>query len=163
MNMRIDGLDRIAVSYAQLSELSDDDIWTIIEPAANTLRDRMKESITRLFRQVSGSLRESIEVNRKISKGGVVYALVGPNQKKHPKSTTGKRHRRDRVATKRKPRTGTAGSYAGTNAEVGWILEYGTSRIPGKHWMETACAETEEQLYQMLEQGINDYLNKVGL
>lgn len=163
MNFHIDGLDRLSVSYASLSQISEDDLWAIIEPAANTLKDKMQETISALFTQRSNSLHDSIEVKRKLSKGGVVYALVGPNQKKHPKSTTGKRHRRDRVATKRKPRTGTAGSYAGTNAEVGWILEYGSTRIHAKHWMEQAVTDTEEELLGQLETGFNAYLDAAGL
>lgn len=156
MNFHIDGLDRLSVSYASLSQISEDDLWAIIEPAANTLRDRMQERISGLFRQVSGSLRESIEVRRKLSKGGAVYALVGPNDKKHPKSSTGKRKSRG-------PRGGGGGSYAGTNAEVGWILEYGSSRIPAKHWMEQAVTDTEEELLGQLETGFNAYLDAAGL
>lgn len=156
MNFHIDGLDRLSVSYASLSQISEDDLWAIIEPAANTLKERMQESITGLFRQVSGSLRESIEVRRKLSKSGAVYALVGPNDKKHPKSSTGKRKSRG-------PRGGGGGSYAGTNAEVGWILEYGTSRIPAKHWMEQAVTDTEEELLGQLETGFNAYLDAAGL
>ena len=156
MNFHIDGLDRLSVSYASLSRISDDDLWAIIEPAANTLKERMQESITGLFRQVSGSLRESIDVRRKLSRGGAVYALVGPNDKKHPKSSTGKRKSRG-------PRGGGGGSYAGTNAEVGWILEYGSSRIPARHWMEQAVTSTEEELLGQLETGFNAYLDAAGL
>ena len=156
MNFHIDGLDRLSVSYASLSQISEDDLWAIIEPAANTLKERMRESITGLFRQVSGSLRESIEVRRKLSRGGAVYALVGPNDKKHPKSSTGKRKSRG-------PRGGGGGSYAGTNAEVGWILEYGSSRIPARHWMEQAVTSTEEELIGQLETGFNAACEAVGL
>lgn len=154
MNWHIDGLDRLSVSYASLSRISDDDLWAIIEPAANTLKDKMQMSLSGLVRTITGSLLASIEVKRKRS-GGVVYALVGPNDKKHPKSSTGRR----------KPRAqgGGGGSYAGTNAEVGWILEYGSSRIPGRHWMELAVTSTEEELHEMLEAGFNAYCDAVGL
>ena len=125
-NLRIEGLDRVEVSFASLAALSEDEIWGMIEPAAETLKTRMQESIDRLFRARSGSLRASIEVRRKKAREGAVYALVGPNDKKHPKSTQGKRKRRG-------PKGGGGGSYAGTNAEVGWILEYGSARIPARH------------------------------
>lgn len=168
MNFHIDGLDRLSVSYASLSRISDDDLWAIIEPAANTLRDRMKESITRLFRQRTGSLRESIEVKRKTAKSGAIFALVGPNQKEH----SGQRGRRasafesgSKGFGKRKSRAqgGKGGSYSGTNAEVGWILEYGTSRIPGRHWMEQAVTATEEEIHEMLDAGFNAACEAVGL
>lgn len=152
---RVDGLDRIQASLYELGQLSDDQIWGIIEPGAQLLKTRMQEVISRMFRQISGSLRESIEIEHKIGKAGVVYALVGPNQKKHPKSSTGRR--------KQRRQGGGGGSYAGTNAEVGWILEYGSARITGRHWMETAVDEVEEELYQTLEQGFNDAIEAAGL
>ena len=155
MNFHTDGLDRLSVSYASLSQISDDELWAIIEPAANTLKGKMQKTISALFTQRSGSLRESIEVKRKLSKGGAVYALVGPNDKKHPKSSTGKRRAR--------AQGGKGGSYSGTNAEVGWILEYGTSRIPGRHWMEQAVTATEEELLGILEAGFNAACEAVGL
>lgn len=153
MNLHIDGLDRLSVSYATLSQLSEDEIWGIIEPAAQTLRSKMQEVIARLFRQRTGSLHDSIEVQRKVSRGGVIYALVGPNQNKHPKTGTGKRKKRSGRSS---------GSYAGTNAEVGYILEYGSSRIPARHWMETACEEAEEELLQQLEQGFDAACSAAG-
>ena len=155
MNFHIDGLDRLSVSYASLSRISDDELWAIIEPAANTLKDKMQESLSGFFQVITGSLRETIEVKRKLSKGGAVYALVGPNDKKHPKSSTGKRRAR--------AQGGKGGSYSGTNAEVGWILEYGSSRIPGRHWMEQAVTSTEEELLGILEAGINSAFEAVGL
>lgn len=155
MNMRIDGLDRVQASFLQLEQISDDELWAMIEPAATLLKERMQAVIGRLFRQRSGSLHDSIEVRRKVSKGGAVYGLVGPNDGQHPKATQGKR----------KPRAqgGRGGSYAGTNAEVGWILEYGTSRIPGRHWMETACTEAEEDLLGLLESAWSAWLDASGM
>lgn len=152
---RFDGLDKVQASLYELGQLSDEQIWAIIEPGAELLKSKMQEVIARIFQQRSGSLYNSIEIIKKISKAGVVYALVGPNQKKHPKSSTGRRK------SKRHP--GTNGSYAGTNAEVGWILEYGSERIEGRHWMETAVTEAEEELYEVLEQGFNSAIDAAGL
>ena len=155
MNMRIDGLGRLEVSFLQLQALSEDQIWDIIAPAAEILKTRMQDVISRMFKEHTGSLRESIEIRRKVHKGGAVYALVGPNDKKHPKSTQGKR----------KPRAqgGGGGHFSGTNAEVGWILEYGSARIPAKHWMETAATEAEEELYSVLEEGWDAAITAAGL
>lgn len=155
MNFHIDGLDRLSVSYASLSQISNDELWAIIEPAANTLKDKMQETIAALFTQRSNSLHDSIEVKRKLSKGGAVYALVGPNDKKHPKSSTGKRRARAQGVH--------GGSYSGTNAEVGWILEYGSQRIDGFHWMEQSVTATEEEIHEMLEAGFNAACEAVGL
>lgn len=156
MNLHIDGLDRLTVSFVTLSQISDDEIWSIIEPAAGTLKTKMQDVISRLFRQRSGSLHDSIEVKRKLSKGGAVFALVGPNQSKHPHPHLGKRKSRG-------PKGGGGGSYSGTNAEVGWILEYGSSRIAGRHWMETACDEADDEIHQQLEQGFDAACTAAGL
>lgn len=155
MDLHIDGLDRLSVSFITLEQLSEDQIWDIIAPAAEKLKAAMQGVIRRMFNQCSGSLHDSIEVQRRISKGGAVFALIGPNQAKHPKATQGER----------KPRAqgGGGGHFAGTNAEVGWILEYGSVRIPARHWMETACTETEEQLYQTLEAGWDETITAAGL
>lgn len=155
INYHVDGLDRLSVSFIQLEQLSENQIWDIIAPAAEMLKDAMQSVIRRMFNQRSGSLHDSIEVQRRISKSGAVFALVGPNQAPHPKATRGKR----------KPRAqgGGGGHFAGTNAEVGWILEYGSVRIPARHWMETACTETEEQLYQTLEAGWDETITAAGL
>ena len=154
-NMHIDGLDHLSVSFLQLQQLSEDQIWDIIAPAADTLKTRMQSVISRMFNQISGSLRESIQVQRKISKGGAVFALVGPDQNKHPKATQGKR--------KRNAQGGGGGNYAGTNAEVGFILEYGSARIPARHWMETACTEVEDELYSTMEAGWDAAVTAAGL
>ena len=155
MDLHVDGLDRLSVRFLQLQQLSEDQIWDIIAPAAEIMKSAMQSVIERMFKQRSGSLRESIEVQRRLSKAGAVFALIGPNQARHPKATQGKR----------KPRAQGGGgrNFAGTNAEVGWILEYGSVRIPARHWMETACTETEEQLYQTLEAGWDETLTAAGL
>lgn len=163
MNLHIDGLDRLTVSYATLSQLSDDELWGIIEPAANTLKAKMQAVISRLFHQRTGSLHDSIEVQRKLSKGGAVFALVGPNQAEHSGQRGRKAIARERGEKGLGKRKGGKGSYSGTNAEVGWILEYGSSRIPGRHWMETACDEAEEELLQQLEQGFDALCAAAGL
>lgn len=156
-NFRIDGLDRLTVDFLTLEQLDDDQIWGVIEPAAVTLQSKMREVISRLFRQRTGSLRDSIEITRRKESekyGGYVYALVGPNDAKHPKATQGKR----------KPRTqgGGGGHYAGTNDEVGWILEYGSSRIPAYHWMETAGDECMDEMYAQMEAAWSETLSAAG-
>lgn len=153
---RVDGLDRVQASLYELGQLSDDQIWAIIEPGAELLKNKMQEVILRMFRQISGSLHNSIEIKQKIDKAGVISALVGPNQKKHPNSSKAKRRRNIE-------KDSGGGSYAGTNAEVGWILEYGSARIDGYHWMETSVDEVEEELYQTLEQGFNEAIEAAGL
>lgn len=153
MNLRVDGLARLEASFLALEALDEDQIWGIIEPAAQLLRERMQAVILRLFKQSTGSLHDSIEIQRKLSRGGAVYALVGPNDKKHTRVVLGLRESK---RTKKK-------TIKGTNAEIGWILEHGSARIPGRHWMKTACDESEEEIRAMLQDGFNAACEAAGL
>lgn len=155
-HMTIDGIDRLSVSFLTLQYLSYDQIWDIIAPAAAGLQEKMQQTISSLFHEKTGALRESIELRRMRKKDDVVYAWVGPNQKKHPKSSTGTRKPRD------SKKGGGGGSYAGTNAEVGWILEYGSARIPAKHWMEQSCNDYEEEIYRQIEEGFRAACEAAG-
>lgn len=152
---RLDGLDQLQVSMTQLQQMDEETLWSIIQPAAELLKTRMQEMISRLFKRRTGSLYDSIEVRRKTGKDGGVYALVGPNDKPHPKSSTG--------ARKARAQGGRGGHFRGTNAEVGYILEHGSARIPARHWMENACAESEEEVRQLLEQGWSAAVDAAGL
>ncbi len=155
MSMHIDGLDELSVSLAELSRLNDDQIWSIIEPAADVVKSKMREAIDRFFPKTewtTGTLHDSIEVKRKISKSGAVYALVGPNNKKHPKILKGLRKMR-------RPRKKTI---KGTNAEIWWILNYGSERIDATHWADTACDEADPEALQLLQDGFNRVLEEAG-
>ena len=148
----IDGLDRLTVDIAQLSQISDEDILhTCILPAAEKLVQFFKDSASSLMGVRTGSLVNSIKVTGK-STGPPAWALVGPDQGQHPHASHGKR----------KPRAqgGGGGHYAGTNAEIGWILEYGTSRIPGRHWMEQALQEHEAEVVETMEAGWSELIDR---
>ena len=156
INMRIDGLDRVEASFLQLQAMSEDQLWEIILPAAEILKDAQQASILALFTQRTGSLYNSIQIAKRVSRAGVLHALVGPDAASngtHPKSSRGIRKRKDRGGT---------GRYEGSNAEVGFILEYGSSRIPARHWLESAVMEAEERILDMLEAGWNAALEAAG-
>lgn len=137
---KIDGFDKLQVSVYDMATTPPETILSdVILPAAELMIEAMKDMITVLLHIRSGSLLNSIKVTRQGAGEGGTYAVVAPDQGHHPKSSTGKRQPR--------AQGGGGGSYSGTNAEVGFILEYGTSRIPGRHWIEAAVNDALEDIY----------------
>jgi hypothetical protein len=55
------------------------------------------------------------------------------------------------------------GNYSGTNAEIGYILEYGSPRIAATHWMETTNEEAADEVIAVEESAWNDLITKKGL
>lgn len=146
-----DGIDYISAKFEQLSQLDDEDKMSVIRPAANLLRDRHREKILSLFKQRTGSLADSLQIEERSDENGA-YAHITPKGK-HPKSSTGKRRKKGR----------SSGRYSGTNAEVAYILEYGSPRIPASHWMETANEESADEVIATQQASWNDLITKKGL
>lgn len=145
-NFYIDGLDRLQVDLATLAAMPDEDILEgMILPAAEILVAAMKEKAATTMNVITGSLLGSVKILTKGVSKGMAYAQVGPNQGKHPHASTGKR--------KRNAQGGGGGHYSGTNAEIAFIHEYGSSRTPAVHWMETAVTEHEDEILGTMEAG----------
>lgn len=136
----VDGFDRLQVSVYDMATTPPETILSeVILPAAELMIEAMKDMITVLLHIRSGSLLGSIKVTRQGAGEGGTYAVVAPDQGAHPKSTRGIRRPR--------AQGGGGGHYQGTNAEIGFILEYGTSRISGRHWIEAAVNDAREDIY----------------
>lgn len=146
------GMDAIEASFQEMSQLSDEEKYSVIAPAAELLRQRFVEKIKSIFVQRSGKLAESITVVQKSDDAGT-YAHITPTGK-HPASSTGKRKRKDGKAN---------GRYSGSNAEVAWILEHGSPRITPRHWMETTNEESEDEVIAAEEAAWDDLLRAKGL
>lgn len=147
----INGLDEISASLEQLSRLSDDEKMSVIMPGAQLLLQRQKEKILNLFVQRTGDLEASLTIEEKTGPDGP-YAYIFPKGK-HRGSSTGKRKGKRR----------SNGKYSGTNAEVAYILEYGSSRIAATHWLETANEESEEDVIAAQQEAWGNLVTKKGL
>lgn len=55
------------------------------------------------------------------------------------------------------------GSYQGTNAEVAFILEYGSPRIGATHFMENTAEESEQEVYNAMDAELTQILRERGL
>lgn len=145
------GMDEISASFEQLANLTDEDRLSVIMPAARLLVQRQKEKIVQMFQQRTGDLEKSIKIKVK-DDGDGSYAYISP-EGKHRGSGTGKRRGKRR----------SNGKYSGTNAEVGYILNYGSPRIVATHWLENANEEAEEEVIAAQQEAWNDLVTKKGL
>ena len=149
----VNGMDEISASFEQLADLSDRDKLGVIMAGAQVLLRRQKETIEALFAQRTGDLANSLTIEEKSDDEGA-FAYIYPKGK-HRGSSTGKRKRKNGRSN---------GKYSGTNAEVAYILEYGSPRIsPGFHWMETANEEAEDESLAAMQAAWNDVLDTKGL
>ena len=149
------GVDYLSAKFEELAQLSDNDRLSVIMPAAELLAEKHSSMIRQVFKQRSGALAKSISVTAKSDESGV-YAHVSPKGK-HPKSSTGKRMKNTPKGRR------SSGKYSGSNAEVAYILEYGSPRIPARHWMETANEEAEAEIAEAEQNAWNDLMEKKGL
>ena len=147
-----DGIDYISAKFDQLAQIDDEDRMSVIRPAAEFLKNKYQETIRTKFTQRSGALAESITVEQKTDDDGA-YAHIAPKGK-HPSSSTGKRKRKDGRSN---------GRYSGTNAEVAYILEYGSPRIRATHWLETTNEEAADEVVGLQQEAWNKLIAEKGL
>ena len=145
------GMDEISASFDQLANITDEDKMSVIMPAANLLADRYREKIKALFNTISGALAGSVSIEEKSDDSGMFARIYLKG--KHPGSGTGKRRGKRR----------SNGRYSGTNAEVGYILEYGSPRIAATHWMENANEEAADDVVATQQAAWDEMLERKGL
>jgi hypothetical protein len=145
------GVDALSASFEQLSQLSDADKMEILMPAAKLLVQRQREKIEQLFTKRTGDLADSLTIRQESGEDGA-YAHIYLKGK-HRGSSTGKRKGKRR----------SNGRYSGTNAEVGYILEFGSPRIAARHWMETANEEAADDVVAAEQAAWDDLVTQKGL
>ena len=148
------GMDEISASFEQLANITDEDKASVLSPAAEILKERQVQKIVQMFRQRTGDLAKSITVELK-GAGEDFHAYIFPKGK-HRGSSTGRRKRRN-------GRAGSNGKYSGTNAEVAYILNYGSPRIDATHWLEIANEEAEDEVIAAEQEAWSGVLDKKGL
>lgn len=151
-NFKFDGIDYISASMEQLANISDEEKMSIIQPAAEFLRTKYQETIRDKFRQITGALAESISIEQKSDDSGA-YAYVAPKGK-HPGSGTGRRKRRNGRSN---------GKYSGTNAEIAYILNFGSPRIAATHWLDNANDEAADEIVAIEQQQWDELITQKGL
>ena len=143
------GMDQIAASIEQMAQLTEEEKLSIIMPSAQLLLQRQKEKITQVFRRRTGDLEKSLTLEPDAPNSKIVLFFKG----KHRGSSTGKR----------KGKRGSNGKYSGTNAEVAYILNYGSPRIRATHWLDNANEEAEEEVIASQREAWSALLEEKGL
>jgi hypothetical protein len=141
-------MDQIAASIEQMAQLTEEEKMSIIMPSAQLLLQRQKEKIAQVFQRRTGDLEKSLTLDPDAPNSRIVLFFKG----KHRGSSTGKR----------KGKRGSNGKYSGSNAEVAYILNYGSPRIRATHWLDNANEEAEEEVIASQQSAWNDLLEKKG-
>lgn len=153
-----DGIDGIMADFDELANIDDEVKYSILEAGAEVVRKVQQEVIRRLglVDPVAPQLINSLTIARKKGSDKVCVRLY-PKGKRKGEKKLGKRMKKSGSGRR------SSGSYAGTNAEVGYYLEYGTPRIPAKHWMETANEEAEDAFLAAEQDAWNKHLDDLNL
>lgn len=145
------GMDELSASFEDMNQLSDEERMSVIMPGAEVVAEHQRGKIRSLFKQRTGALADSITIRQKSDDDGA-YANIFLKGK-HPGSSTDKRRGKRR----------SNGKYSGTNAEVGYILEYGSPRIAATHWMENANEDAAAEVASAQQEAWNALMEKKGL
>lgn len=150
-SFKFNGIDGISVSFEQLATLDDETRWSIISAGAEVVKRFQEQALNREFKRRTGQLFGSLKVLRKRS-GDEMSAVIAPSGKRK-RGSSGKRTYKGR----------SNGSYQGTNAEVAYILNYGSPRIKATHWMETANEAAGPELADAEAAVWDQYLRSLNL
>lgn len=149
------------------SELTADELLSVLRPAAEALKRRYQETILRLFKRRSGSLVESIQLDEdkfenNLKELNEAIIIVGPKGK-HKKGKRAARSRAGSSDQKYAKHNREAKATAISNAELAYLLEFGTPRIAATHWMENTNEAVEDEIQGILDDGFTEVLKKKGL
>lgn len=150
------------------SGLHADDLLSILRPAAEALRDYYISTILRLFKRRTGSLADSIQVvelvnsDRPYMDSSTAGIFVGPRGR-HKGSLRSARSRAGSPNRRYAKHNRDAKATTFSNAEIAYLLEFGTPRIAATHWMENTNEEVGEEIQDIIETEFNKLLDKKGL
>lgn len=127
------GLDELIREMQRMGEDSGEIAEAMVNAAVGVIRDEWRASAERHDLKVSGALIDSIGFPAPVQNiAGIVYRDVYPQGK-------------DGRGTR--------------NAEKAFILNFGTSRIPAKYWVDEAEQAAKPKIQQRLEQIWGEFLD----
>lgn len=139
-----------------------DELLEVLRPAALKLKEFYQKAIRSRFKQRTGSLAESIDIEDNYI--GREYASItvkpfgthkgGMYTRNSRAGSAGRRYAKHN----RRPSTKKL-----KNEELAYLLEYGTPRIDATHWMENANEEVSDEIQGMVETEFDKLLKKKGL
>lgn len=149
------------------SGFTSEDLLTVLRPAAQRLQEYYKETILRLFKRQTGSLADSFKIDesgfdRQYMDLSEASIHVGPRGK-HKGSKRAARSRAGSAKEKYAKHNRESRVTSISNAELGYLLEYGTPRITATHWMQNANEQIEDEIGKIIEDGFDNLLREKGL
>ena len=147
MSYSFEGLNELQLTMQEVAELPDATKDAMLSAGADVFIRACKNKITALGMVRTGQLRDSIKAipKRKKDRDNERYYLVYP---------AGTRQKQGRSTKK-----------AATNAEVGFIHEYGLPRthIPANQWMRSTVNESADAVVAAEAAVYSQYLKSKGL
>lgn len=147
---RVNGVDGLDLTYERKSQLSTDDLLRIIRPGAELMQSRFVQKVQAIFTQRSGDLANSFKIRERKSDDGAAISIAPEG--KHRPNGRGIRNRKKSGKSKSK-----------TNAEVAFVLEYGSPRMAATHFMENTIDESEADVIAAMDAEFNKILDERGL
>lgn len=139
-----------------------DELLEVLRPAALKLKEFYQRAIKSRFKQHTGSLADSIDIEDDTVGKEYAFITVKPfgthkGGKYTRKSRAGSANRR---YAKHNRKTSTKKI---KNEELAYLLEYGTPRIDATHWMENTNEEVADEIQGLIESEYDKLLQKKGL
>ena len=145
-----EGLDGIIEQMKTLGELSGEAADEMLLAAAEEVKQAWKTAAKRHRHKLTGQLIESIGYPRKPKTVKDIRTIdIYPQGKStYTIGKDGKRYPRKKPVR---------------NAEVAFVLHYGTSKNPGTHWIDTADDLSAEPVRTAMDRVWEDFLRREGL
>lgn len=150
------------------SGLTSEDIMSVLRPAAERLAEHYKTTILQLFKRRTGSLADSIKLSEGIKMdraymdSAEASIHVGPTGK-HKGSRRAARSRAGDADRKYAKHKREAKATSLSNAELGYLLEFGTPRITATHWLENTNDAVEDEIQGIIDNEFTELLKRKGL
>lgn len=151
----------------RLGHLTNENVWAILSPAADLLRELFTEKIKSIFQQHTGKLANAIQGFRKSSEDGP-YILVYPYGDHHKYNARGFNAERYARRSKRGSAKGykkskKAGTKTASANEVAFVLEYGDGHHTATHWMEGTMEQNDFKIHNAMQEGFDAFCEERGL
>lgn len=149
------GIDTLEADFEKLAKIDDETAYSILEAGAEELLIAWRTVLRRmgLMNPNNPQLINSLSANRRIGE----KVTLTPKGKRKDKKKASKRMKKENGKRR------SSGSYQNTNAEIGYILEYGSPRIKPRHWMETANEEGGDACTEAMQEAWNKHLDDLNL
>lgn len=140
-----------------------DELLEVLRPAALRLKEIYRNVIQRTFKQRTGSLAESIDIEDDTVGREYAFITVKPFGT-HKSGTYTRKSRASAPGAKYAKHNRRPSTKKIKNEELLYLLEYGTPRIsPGYHLIETTNEESADEIQGMVEAEFDKLLQKKGL